>query len=293
MAVEWGIKMAITSHTKILGIIGDPVEHSFSPQMHNFISERTGSDYIYVAWRVKPCDLKEAINGIRALGIRGVNVTAPHKREVMKHIDIISEEAKLLGSVNTVVNRDGVLYGYNTDADGLYMAMEKDGIIIKDKKVLIIGAGGVAKPIVMRALKDKPYSVTVMNRTESRARMLAEEVYKQTGSRIITKPDSIEFDVVINTTSAGMEPQENKLPTDEIDSLRDLSFINENTAAVDLIYNPEETIFLAEARKRGAKTHNGLGMLVYQGIIAYELFTGVSTDENTARAIMREVMGKK
>lgn len=281
--------MEITAYTNVLGIIGDPVEHSFSPKMHNFISEKTGNDYVYTAWHVKASDLKDAINGIRALGIKGINVTAPHKVEVMKHIDIISDEAKILGSVNTVVNRDGVLYGYNTDADGLYMAMEKEGISVEGKNVLIIGAGGVSRPIIIRTVKNNPKSVTLMNRTQSKAVLIAEEIYKKTGCEIFTDMYTKEYDVVINTTSAGMEPQEDKLPTEDIPKLRDLKFITDKTAVVDLIYNPEETRFLAEAKKRGAKTMNGLGMLIYQGVIAYELFTGKEIDESITRDIKSKI----
>ena len=281
--------LKVDGHTRQLGIIGDPVEHSFSPAMHNFISELTGSNYIYSAWRVT--DVENAINGVRALGIRGINVTAPHKVKVMRYLDEIDEKARLLGSVNTVVNTDGYLKGYNTDADGFYMSLIRNGIEIRDKNILIIGAGGVTEPAVIRFSYEDPASVTVINRTHGRTLALAERVYEKTGFKIETEAGADSYDVIINTTSAGMAPQLDVLPTDAIDGVDVLSLINENTAAVDMIYNPEETLFLREAKLRGAKTMNGLGMLIYQGIIAYELFTDTKLSDDIYDRIREEVFG--
>ncbi len=284
--------LKVDGHTKQLGIIGDPVDHSFSPIMHNFISGETGNNYIYSAWHVKLESLGKAMDGVRALGIRGLNVTAPHKVAVMEYIDEVSEQAKLLGSVNTIVNRDGRLCGYNTDADGFYMSLEKAGIEVNKSKILIIGAGGVVKPVLIRLIQGKPESVTVVNRTVSKVYDLAERIAEQSGYKIKTELDELDFDIVINMTSAGMEPQTEKLPTDAIEPLKDLSFINDKTAVVDMIYNPDETLFLQEAKKRGAKTMNGLGMLIYQGIIAYELFTDTAVPDGMADRIKREVFGR-
>lgn len=282
----------INGHTKQLGIIGYPVKHSFSPAMHNFISETIHNNYVYSAWCVKPENLKEAINGIRALGISGINVTAPHKVEVMKYLDCISDVAMELGSVNTVVNREGKLFGYNTDADGFCMALDKAGIQIKGSKILIIGAGGVVRPTLIRLIDNGAAEITVVNRTKSKAMALAEDILKTKGFKVRTEIDELKFDIVINTTSAGMEPQENALPIDSIDEINDLSFIDENTAVVDMIYNPDETLFLKKARENGAKTLNGLGMLIYQGIIAYELFTDTKLPSDMGERIKKEVFGR-
>lgn len=284
----------INGHTKQLGIIGYPVEHSFSPKMHNFISERLGNNYTYSAWLVKPQKLEAAINGVRALNIAGINVTAPHKVEVMKYLDEVSEQAKLLGSVNTVVNRGGELYGHNTDAEGFLAAVKGEGIEVTDKNILVIGAGGVVKPTLIRLIQEKPRSITVVNRTKSKVMALAEAINDKTGFGITTeiKDKSFDFDIVINTTSAGMEPQLDALPIDAIDGLDDLSFINADTAVVDMIYNPDETLFLKEAKRRGAKTMNGLGMLIHQGIIAYELFTDTTLPKNIADTIKKEVFNR-
>ena len=189
-------------------------------------------------------------------------------------------------------HRDGKLYGYNTDADGFCMALTKAGIEIENSRILIIGAGGVVRPTLIRLIDNKPKSITVVNRTKSKVKMLAEDILKSTGFEVNTEIDKLEFDIVINTTSAGMEPQENVMPIDNIEEINDLSFINENTAAVDMIYNPDKTLFLQEAEKRGAKILNGLGMLIYQGIIAYELFTDTKLPDDMCERIKKEVFGR-
>lgn len=285
--------LEISGHTKQLGIIGYPIEHTFSPRMHNFISEKISNDYVYSAWCVHPDNLKEAMEGIRALGIAGVNVTAPHKIDVMKYIDVVSEQAKLLGSVNTVVNRGGRLYGYNTDSEGFYTALKKAGIVVENSRILIFGAGGVVKPTIIRLTQANPKSITVVNRTKEKVLGLAKAIKDTTGFEIETEVREKRFDIVINTTSAGMAPQLDKLPIDAINEFDDLSFIDENTSAVDMIYNPAETLFLKAAKKYGAKIAiNGLGMLIYQGIIAYELFTDTKLLDDMGDIIKEEVFNR-
>ncbi len=282
----------IDGHTQHLGIIGYPIEHTFSPAMHNFISEAVHNNFIYSAYLIPPEQLENAINAVRALDIKGINVTAPHKVEVMQYLDEVTDTARELGSVNTVVNRGGKLYGYNTDADGFCMMLEKNDIPIKGSNILIIGAGGVTRPTVIRLIDNGASAITVLNRTKEKADSLADDIMKVKGFKINTTVNSFDFDIVINTTSAGMEPQENALPTDSISEISDLSFINENTAVVDMIYNPSETRFLKESRERGAKTLNGLGMLIYQGVIAYELFTDTKLPSNIGELIQREVFNR-
>lgn len=282
----------ITGKTIHLGIIGWPADHSFSPRMHNYISDKMGMDYVYTAFNVRPESLEDAIKGIRALDIRGINVTAPHKIEVMKYLDEISPEAMRLGSVNTVVNRNGRLTGYNTDSEGFYTALINAGIEITGKKLLIMGSGGVVKPTLIRLCEAKPESITLVNRTRQKAWVMAEMIYDATGYRIKTEVDDFDFDLVINTTSAGMEPQEDTLPIESIAEIPDLDFIHKGMAAVDMIYNPPETLFLKKAREMGAKTLNGLDMLIYQGIIAYELFTDIKLPEDMAACIRKEVFGR-
>lgn len=283
--------MSVTAKTIQLGIIGDPVDHSFSPKMHNFIAGRMGMDYVYSAFHVSPDDVGDAIKGIRALGIRGINVTAPHKVAVMQYLDEVSEQAKILGSVNTIVNRDGRLIGYNTDSEGFYLALSNAGIKIEGAKLLVMGAGGVVKPTLTRIIQAKPESITIVNRTKSKAESLAGALYEATGFMVKTEIDKLDFDIVLNTTSAGMAPQLDALPIDSIDGFDSLDFIHSGMAAVDMIYNPSETLFLKQARENGAKTLNGLDMLIYQGLTAYELFTGTKLPSDIAEVVRKEVFG--
>lgn len=283
--------MNVTAKTKHLGIIGNPVGHSFSPLMHNFISDYVGNDCVYTAFPVENSNLKDAVAGLRALGIQGVNVTAPHKVAVMEYLDDIDDTAKVLGSVNTIVNKNGKLIGYNTDSEGFYMSLVKSDIEIKNKNILVMGCGGVVMPIVVRMIKENPNSITLLNRTKSKAESLGEKIYAMTGFNILTDLDFDECDVLINTTTAGMGEQKDKLPQENISELKNKDIFSNAQAAVDLIYNPECTMFLAEAKKRGIKTLNGLDMLIYQGILSYELFCDVTLPENMAELIRKEVFG--
>lgn len=282
----------ITANTIQLGIIGDPVDHSFSPRMHNFIAGYMNHDYVYSGFRVRREELADAINGVKALGIRGINVTAPHKIAVMPLLDEVSDQARLLGSVNTVVNKDGRLYGYNTDSEGLYMALTNAGIRLKGSSILVMGCGGVVKPTLMRMVQAEPKSITLVNRTAQKAREMSDTIYDTMGFKIKTEITSWDFDVVINTTSAGMRPQLDALPIDSISEINNLDFIHEGMSVVDMIYNPAETRFLYEARMRGAKTLNGLDMLIYQGILAYERFTDTKLPSDIAEVIRKEVFGR-
>lgn len=283
--------MKITGKTTQLCVIGDPISHSFSPQIHNFITEYMGLDYTYSAYLVKPEELKDAVAGMRAFNIRGMNVTAPHKIEVMKYIDNISPEAAVLGSVNTVVNDNGTLWGYNTDCDGFIMSLLNAGITVNGKNILVMGCGGVVMPTLIGLIKEKPAGITLLNRTKSKAEGYAETIYKSTDFKIDTELATSDFDIVINTTTAGMASQKDVLPWDNIEELKDIDFINKNTSAVDMIYNPPCTKFLEYAKKKGAKTLNGLDMLIYQAIIAYEHFTDVKLPQDIADRIRGEVFG--
>lgn len=283
--------MKITGKTQQLAVIGDPADHSFSPVMHNFISEYMGNDYTYSAFTVKPENLGDAIRGMRAMGFRGINVTAPHKIEVMQYLDEISPEAKRLGSVNTIVNRNGYLTGYNTDSEGFYMSLHNAGIPTEGKDILVMGCGGVVIPALVRIIKSNPASITLVNRTKSKAEKLAKDIFDINGYSIKTTVEKNTFDLIINTTSAGMGAQIDALPWDSIPELSGTDFITETSAAVDMIYNPERTKFLKLAEKKGAKVMNGLDMLIYQGILAYELFTDTKLPENIAELLRKEVFG--
>lgn len=276
----------INGETKQLAIIGNPVSHSFSPQMHNYISEKLGLNYVYTALKVEESGFDSAIEGIRSMGFAGVNITAPYKIRACEKMDVLSEKAKKFGSVNTCVNRNGVLYGYNTDAEGFYRSLQREKIEVKDRDILFVGAGGVTGPVMMYFAEMGAGSISIINRTESKAQKLAEYTRTQCGYDVMVGIDKKRYDVVINTTTVGMYPDIDKSP------VSDIFFIDENTAVADMIYNPEKTAFLKMAENKGAKTVNGLGMLIYQGIVAYELFTGVKLSDSIYDEIIKNVFKK-
>lgn len=271
---------------KKLAIIGYPVSHSFSPAMHNFISKKLGAQYEYGAFEVLPGTLGSAVEKLKSDGVCGFNVTAPYKFDIMQYLDDISAEAKRYGSVNTVVEVGGKLVGYNTDADGFYMSLLRAGIKPENKHILMLGAGGAAQPTAIKLAEVGAQSVTVINRTKEKAEALREYIRECTGFEISTSQERAHYDLVINCTSLGMGKNIDMCP------LSDFSVLDENSFAVDMIYNPTKTLFLKYAGECGAGTLNGLGMLIFQGILAYRRFTGIDVPESIADEIEREVFGK-
>lgn len=271
--------MKINGNTKIAGIFGDPIGHTLSPAMHNAAFNALGLNAVYVPFHVKsdlPGGLKAAVESIRALGLLGVNVTIPHKEKVLKYLDEIEPHAMDLGAVNTIVNKDGKLIGYNTDGAGYLLSLrDETGFRAARKRVVVIGAGGAARSIVYSMLAAKPVSVVIANRTLRRAEALAGSFARKFGSTdIIAAPldkeslfeHCVKADLIVNTTSTGMMGQgELDLP---LGALPDRAIIS------DIVYRPLRTGLIKSAEKRGLKTHGGLGMLVRQGAIGFELWTG-------------------
>ena len=278
--------LEVNGETKQLAIIGNPVSHSFSPKMHNYISEKMNLNYIYTALKVEENVFEAAIEGIRSMGFAGVNITSPYKYRAFQKMDVLSDKARRYGSVNTCVNRDGVLYGYNTDAEGFYLSLKREGIEIKDREVLFIGAGGVTRPVMMYFAEIGAKSISIVNRTVSKAEALADCTKELCGYDVTVGIDKKHYDVVINTTTVGMHPNVDKCPVD------DMPYVDSETAVVDMIYNPEKTKFLQLAEGKGAKTANGLGMLIYQGIIAYELFTGVKLPDSIYDELLKNIFNR-
>jgi len=292
--------MNITSKTKTLGIFGYPISHTLSPAMHNAVIKALGLDMVYLPFEVKPSNLKEAINGIKSLGIIGVNITIPHKESVIRFLDDISEEARLVGAVNTIVYKDRKLVGYNTDGSG-YMASLKEelGFNPKSKRIIIIGAGGAARGILAALATQKPKSITVANRTLSRAVSLIKAFkgkFRDTRFEAINLDDNMlkmsfnSVDLLINTTSVGMKQGKTlKIPLETLPKIAIVS---------DIIYNPLETLLLKKAKKFGLTTHGGLGMLVHQGARSFKLWTGMDAPMNVMRkaalkALKMEVGSRK
>ncbi|MEM3061247.1 MAG: shikimate dehydrogenase [Candidatus Bathyarchaeia archaeon] len=267
--------MRITGKTKLCCLIGSPVEHSLSPVMHNAAFKALSLDYAYVAFNVSKTRLKNAIHGIKALGIHGVNVTTPHKTSIIKFLEKFDESASEVKAVNTILNVNSRLIGYNTDGIGAIEALKKNGVSLKDKKVVLLGAGGAARAISFSLINNE-CKLVVFNRTFSRAKKLVEELRKKGKSVEIScyrlsdknlKEELSDANVLINATSIGMRPRENE-------SLVKKELLKPSLYVFDIVYDPLETKLLKDAKSIGAHAINGLEMLVYQGAASFKIWTG-------------------
>lgn len=262
--------MEIKGSTNIVGLIGHPVEHSFSPPMHNAAFEKLNMDYAYVAFDVNPCDLESAINGAEALNIKGFNVTIPHKIEVMKYLDEIDEIAQLIGAVNTIDFKN--LKGYNTDGIGAVKAIE-EVTSIKNKNVLIAGAGGASRAISFYIAKYGASNLKILNRNVEKAQKLANDVsnsglIENVNFDSIKNMDLSDVDILINTTPVGMHPNIDDVP------IAQACDMHEDLVVFDAVYNPNETGLLRQAIEADAKPVHGIKMLLYQGAESFEIWTG-------------------
>lgn len=264
-------------------IIGDPVDHSLSPAMHNAAYESLGIDdqFVYLGANVHVENVKKVVEAMRVMKIRGLTCTIPHKIEVLKYLDEIDEVAKKIGAVNTVVNENGKLTGYNTDWLGAVMPLEKN-TSLKNKKVAIIGAGGASRAIVYGLVLKKAH-VTIFNRTKEKAEKMSKE-FNCRGTGLEDLRDLKNFDIIINSTSAGMKPQE-KI------SLVDPKLITKDHVVFDIVYTPYETVLLKEAKKRGAKIVHGYQMLLYQGTAQFKLYTNKKAPEEVMEKILLDNLG--
>jgi shikimate dehydrogenase len=276
----------INSRTTLYGVFGNPISHSKSPLMLNRAFKESGINAAYAAFHIEQGTLKEAIQGIRALRFRGVNVTIPYKVEVMSYLDEIDEGARVIGAVNTIVNENGKLIGYNTDGIGYVRSLyEETGLSLQGKRVLLLGAGGAGRGIAYALAKAGAEIVWVSNRTASKADELVSYISLLTDAKAIA-PEAIagiidEVDLIVNNTSLGMHPNINEIPLNP-------SLLHDKLVVSDIIYTPMETLFLKEAKARGAITHGGLGMFIYQGAYAFEYWTG----QNAPIQAMREIVLK-
>jgi len=265
--------------TRVVGVFGYPVRHSASPPMHNAAFGALGLDFVYVPFEVAPDALGEALAGVRALGLAGVNVTVPLKELVALHLDAVTERAQAIGSVNTVVNENGRLLGDSTDGPGFLQALAHAEVAnVAGEKVVVLGAGGSARAVVHALVEAGAGRIYVANRSLDRAEALVEQVGGGTTGPAravpLTEPALREAlggaAVLVNTTSVGMHPREDEMPPVPEDALVAPLLVS------DLIYNPPETRLLALARSRGCRTQNGVEMLVRQGALAFSRWTGIA-----------------
>ena len=280
----------INGKTKVVGIFGWPVEHTFSPPMHNAALAHLNLDYVYVPFAVNPEKVGAAVDGIRGLGLAGVNVTIPHKSAVIPYLDRIDEAARLIGAVNTIVNDNGTLTGYNTDAPGFVRSLEQDGgTAPQGKRVLILGAGGAARAVSIQLALAGAAEVVFSTRVARKSAGLQNIITRSTNAKVseaiwgdVTSAELAKTDILINSTPLGMHPNTGVMPPVDLTALPDTALV------CDLIYNPRETLLLQKAREAGLRTLNGLGMLLYQGAIAFELWT-----KNGAPVeVMREALSR-
>jgi len=267
--------MTVTGRTKVVGVWGHPVGHSRSPAMHNAALASLDLDWMYVPFEVAPDDLAAAVAGLRALGLVGVNVTVPLKESVVPLLDVVDEDARWIGSVNTIHNRDGRLYGYSTDGAGFLRSLEAAGQPTQGRRVLLLGAGGSARAVAY-ALASRGCHCQIANRTEARAAALALAVnsrYPGAASVAGRGGKAAGFDLLVNTTSLGMPPNEEAVPALPPNAFAARPFV------CDLIYVPAQTRLLAAAAAAGCETLNGVGMLVWQGVLALAIWTGRPLEE--------------
>ncbi len=264
--------------TSLYGIIGHPVGHSLSPLLHNRAFRALGLNCVYLAFDVT--DLEGALSGIKALGIKGLSVTIPHKQSIMRFLDEIDHVAKRIGAVNTVLNKDGRLIGTNTDWIGAVKALEEEAGRLDTKKVLVLGAGGSARAVVA-GLAERGARVLIANRTLEKAKDLAEQFDARWYS-FDELPD-VEASIVVNTTSVGMAPdlERSLIPSD---------LLPKYAIIMDIVYSPLKTKLLRDAERAGCKTINGLRMLLYQAVAQFELWTGKPAPVKEMEHALREAM---
>jgi len=253
----------INGKTKTVCLLGSPVEHSFSPMMHNASFRKLKINAKYLAFDVHPNSIKHAVEGVRAFGFLGGNVTIPHKEAVMQYLDEIDPKAKRIGAVNTIVNEDGILKGYNTDVDGFIESFKTFQYDLKNKKIAILGTGGASKAVVVGLLHESVDEVHVFSRNIDKSTSFCNAIDESLEAMTYDQMDvTFPYDIVVNTTPVGMHPNEGK-------SVIDVTALGHaETIFYDLIYNPLETEFLRQGRVSGRRTLNGLDMLIYQGIYA-------------------------
>ena len=267
--------MKLDGYTRLAAVVANPIKHSISPFIHNTAFEATATNGVYVAWEIETSDLEQTIRNIRRYQMFGINLSMPYKEQVIPYLDELSDEARLIGAVNTVVNHDGILIGYNTDGKGFFKSLPS--FAIRGKKMTILGAGGAATAIIAQAALDNAEEIFVFTRQASYEKIVRKiaAISRQTKSRIqvltLEDTDSLQdrinqSDLLVNGTSLGMDgismplPKQIELPCQIL--------------VADVIYQPFETPFLKWARNQNVTTINGLGMLLYQGAEAFELWTG-------------------
>lgn len=287
----------ISGHTKLLALIGSPVGHSGSPAMYNYCFEKLGLDYAYVAFDVKEEGVKQALEAMRLFDMRGMNVTMPDKVEAVKYMDELSPAAQIIGAVNTIVNEDGKLIGHMTDGEGFVNNLKDHGVFIEGKKLVVAGGGGAATAIQVQCALDGAKEITIFNKKDSffaRTEATAEKIKAAVPTCVVNvydiddeaklKEEIASADIFVNATIVGMKPM------DDQSIIKDLSMLRSDLVVADIVYNPEETKLLKDAKAAGCTCVGGKGMLVWQGASAFRLYTG---EEMPVEEVKELLYGKK
>ncbi len=268
--------ISIDGKTEIYGIVGNPVDHSFSPKMQTLAFQAIGENTVYLPFPTEEKQLPRLLEAFRLIGVRGFNVTVPFKEKIVPFLDRLSREAEILGSVNTVVGTDEGWKGYSTDGSGFVRSLSEAGVSLAGKSVVLVGAGGGARSIALSLASSGVGELHILNRTLSKAEKIAGMAFKvNSGLSVSTvlEPQK-RYDILINSTSVGMHDRKSPVP----DSLIDVSAM-----VVDIIYNPPQTLLLQKAVQKGIPCNNGLDMLLYQGVEAFEIWTGKKAPVETMK----------
>lgn len=271
----------ISGHTRLLALIGSPVGHSGSPAMYNYSFEKLGLDYAYVAFDVKEDGVKQALDAMRLFNMRGMNVTMPDKVEAARYMDVLSPAAQIIGAVNTIVNEDGKLIGHMTDGEGFVSNLRDHGVSIENKKLVVAGGGGAATAIQVQCALDGVKEITIFNKKDgffARTLETAEKIKAAVPGCVVNvydmddeeklREELASADIFVNATIVGMTPM------DDQSIIKDISMLHADLVVADIVYNPEETKLLKDAKAAGCTCVGGKGMLVWQGASAFRLYTG-------------------
>ncbi|WP_207940585.1 shikimate 5-dehydrogenase [Enterococcus sp. DIV2402] len=271
-------KTAISGYTRLVGFLASPAKHSISPKMHNLAFKETNTDAVYLAFDVSKDELEHGIQAIRTFDMLGANVSMPHKIAAVSHMDELTEAAELIGAINTIIHREGKLIGHNTDGIGFCESLRENQVLIKNETMTLLGAGGAATAMICQAALDGMKTIHIFSRKSPRYERMQEKIKEITAKTncVITLTELsdqnklatalAQSSLLVNATSVGM--------SDDTSPISDTSLLRKDLTVYDAIYNPRETYLLKQAKTAGAKTINGLGMLVYQGAAAFECWTG-------------------
>ena len=262
-----------STRTNIICIFGHPIQHSMSPIMHNIAFKDLSLDFVYIPIDIAPNNLKQAFDVVRALDIKGANITVPHKKITLKYVDDVSILARKIGAINTIKNEDGRLIGRNTDASGAKKALKEANIDLNGKNVMILGAGGAARALA-HSLIEEANNLVIVNRTPNRGKTLANELTKEYHKEVLFKKfDNKIFgkilpsiDLLVNTTTIGMYPDKLLSPIPK-------NYLHDDLTVFDIIYNPLETQLMKDASEKGCRVLGGLDMLIFQGVLSFEWWT--------------------